>query len=386
LHSSKIHHTASSHGLMQIACSIFPLLLTATLLIIMVVSVSPALIEATSPKRTWEAASSGHIQASVRQIQVSADGRQVHVVRHPAHWQLVDVETGAVQQQRTITDRFHSPLQRVKTPEDTVVYGDGRGCHLQSLWEDEPPTRLFSSAREIESIAASPESPLLAVHHQHSVELWSMTDGKIHATLELDGLLSTFAWSPDGCRLLVFMSDGRLQCRDGATLELLQSQPTPLNAGGRLAWSSSGRHVAAYSQSGLLVTWNLAADVVECRDTGIPMIHTIAYSPDGDYVIVPDLLRDVWVFPTTGNDRQQRYLGTASAGVSALCLVDDGKALLVGMLDGTVESWSMATGLPFWTHFEAIGMAAPRLESPSTEEELFPPVAQRGASCASTRS
>lgn len=382
---SHVKSTAPRLGLGRMLWGGVPPLFTAGLLLAIVVGMAPLLMETAGPDQSCALAASGETAASIRQIRPSADGRQVHVVRHPTEWQLVDIDTGVVRQQQTLARQFCGSPQRIKALQETVIYRDHHGCHVQSLWNADAPRALaIPSGEEVEDIVASPESDLVALRSRNVLRLWSVTDGTIHATLKIDGGISAVEWAPDGRRLLVLLGDGRLQCRDGTTLELLQSQPTPLQGGGRLVWSASGRHVAAYSQSGCIATWDLAHDAVESFRIGFAVMTTIAFAPDGDYLVIPDTFRDVWVWPTTGDDRQRRYLGTAHGEVSALCFVDDGQALLVGTLDGRIEGWSTETGLPLWTQSEGIGGTSSA--SPSTAEAPSPPMAQRGASCASTRS
>ncbi|HET6423624.1 MAG TPA: WD40 repeat domain-containing protein [Planctomycetaceae bacterium] len=368
-------------GLVPLLLSGLSIVAAGAILAVLAAGVSPLLLDSGLSE---SAATVGveALGAAVRKIQIAPDGRHVHVLRHPTEWQLVDASTGRVRQQQSLAPEFLCAVHPIQSSQNTFVYLDHHRCGLLHSATDRLSPNLAAPLGHCNRIAACQASAHVALFSGRLLKLWSTLDGSILAELEIDAGISCVEWSPDGRSMVVLTRSGQLQRRDGTTLELLQSQQSCLSGGGQVVWSSSGMHVAAYNQSGSAATWNLVTDSVAAHRTGVYSLQTMELTRDGDYLIVPDAYRDVWMIPTTGDDRQRRYLGTAAGDVSALCLVDEGQSLLVGTLKGHLESWSLQTGLANWTAQE-VGLPD---SSPPNKYEPIRRFAHRGDSCASTRS
>jgi hypothetical protein len=318
----------------------------------------------------------------VRQIQCTPDGLQAWVLRSPAEWQLIEVATGAVRFQHSIPDQVSCEVQRIPGPVTTVVYSNERGRFLCPLEEGGTPKAFLPATDEIEGMAASPEAPLIAIYGREILELWSISEGSVQCSLPLDHPISQAKWSSDGRWLFLIRTNGRFEVRDGETLTLRQSQMTPHFDWILTAWASGGDHVMAYNTRGIAMVWDLTADRIVELQTGVVFLQSVAIAPQGDFIVYPDSHNDVWLHSTIDTTAGRRYFGTASASVTALCVLGNGDSVLVGTSNGAVECWSTVTGLPLWN-----GIPAP-VDSQKTTPSLATdkPVAQGAASCASTRS
>lgn len=324
-------------------------------------------------------------RASVRRIQLAANGHSADVVRYPAEWQTVDVATGAVQHEEVVSPHYHGAMQRIGTPDEAVVYLNHEGCCARLLRGTQPARCVIphQPGEVFGHLAASPQHDRVALARPQSLQLWSITEGSLQTAVELKAGVAAVEWSPDGTKLLLLLSDGQMQIRHGQTLEIQHSQATGLRGSGHVTWAESGQSVAAHDDTGTVVTWNLSAGQVESHASNLTSIRTFALAPRGEFLVMPDDLCDVWVLPTVGPDRERRYLGTADAKVSALCLFNKGQSLLVGTMAGTLESWSTLTGMPLWDRQpKPTENEVPIEPSPSPMDEAAP-FAQHGNSCTS---
>ncbi len=338
------------------------------------------------PFKARHAVSTDHRDDPVRQIQLSKGGRQAWVLRQPAQWERVDVMTGAVEHHFPVAATYRSQIQRIGTETDAVLYSGEHGVFIKSPQEQGDGRKLFSVDEEIFDIAASPEHDRIACNRHMRIELWSAIETSLIASVEVTSGLSDLQWSPDGRRLLCVMANGELQIRDGMTLELERSQATDLMGCGIGVWSRDGRHVAVHNNSSVLIAWEITGKSVKTVHTGTHVMFALGFAPDGRFLVFADAENDVWMIPVDAADVERRYVGSASAAVVALCLADDGESLLVGAIDGSLECWSMSTGIPLWTKVQPQQRAKTAPTPSAAPINPAVPLAQRGASCASTRS
>jgi WD40 repeat protein len=271
----------------------------------------------------------------------------------------------------------------VGTPNETVVYLDYDGCYRKTLDGDQPAKRIIANTGKFDGLAASPEHDVVALFGRQGLNLWSITDGSLLGTVDIEAGVTAAEWSPNGQQLLLLLSHGELQIRDGRSLELVQSQSTDLNGSGHVAWAHSGQYVAAHDDFGRIVTWDLAAKHVESHSADQATLPTFVFAPRGEFLILPDASHDVWVLPTKGQDRQRRYLGTADSLVSALCLFNDGQSLLVGTAEGTLECWSTITGLPLWNRDKGMPLPDDPMD-PMSPMDRTSPFAESEGACVSS--
>lgn len=364
--------------LLRVGCGL-PVTLLCGLLALMAIANIPLWIDSDAViDREAVPPTEAKVSASIRHIRILND-HEAEVVRYPSTWQRIDLATGAELRPSVNSSRYHGVMQRVGTPDASVVYLDHDGCYQRPVEGNQPAQRVipFLPGEAFTSLAASPAHPLVALCDAHRLEVWSLMEKKQQASLAFDHGLSSVNWSPDGHQLLVLLNTGVLQILDGTSLAVEQSQSSILRGSGHVVWAQSGNYVAGYDDSGHVVTWNITTSHVESHATDLSSIRSLAFAPHGDFVVIPDAVSDLWVLPTQGDARERRYLGSADALVSALSLFNGGQSLLVGTTEGTLECWSTQTGLPLWNRGD---QTAPTDESsmPITPIDRASPFAQHG--------
>ncbi len=373
--------------------STLQLILTGVALLVGFAVFVPAdLVNSTTNTDTQRAVEFANLN-SVRNLFLTADQKHVWVLRYPSIVEQVELDTGKVIMSRTIGARFNGGVQLSGAMGETALYHTGGFIFRQPLHTDEPPNKLLPS--QCDWIAASPMNDLLAVCTEAVVEIWSVTTGTRLKTLELDCMVSRLSWSPDGRRLLLKLSDGQLQIRDGETLALECSQQTSTRGEGFATWGRNGNHVALFAPIGLVPVWDLKHDHVVSLPIEPAYFHAAALHPDGTSFAIPGHDGQIWLLAVDGTS-PRRALETGASLVNALCFTPDGASVLVGGSDGRVECWSIADGTLRWSLDGSPASKSPSTQRTrpsenlrrrtSTPQSLWSQRFQRGRSWASTRS
>ncbi len=286
----------------------------------------------------------------IRDLALSSDGRTVWITRFPAHLQQLEIATGSVLASFASPVSFASNPQFTSSPHPAVVYACDAGLMVQP----------FDSASHIRDIsllkqqgyranfAVNPVRDEIAFADREGIEVRSLTTMAMISQVHLPDNISRMLWSPDGMRLLVGSTEGTLFILDGITLATISQRPTFLTDNAKLLWSRQGQHVAAFSEVGAIVTWDLIRDATTSVKTAEQFLRTAALSPDGRCVAWVDAQDQVWL-RFLGEHAEPQWLGVSGSIIHSLMFDAEGDSLLVGSTDCVLESWSLTDGAVEWS-------------------------------------
>ena len=170
-------------------------------------------------------------------------------------------------------------------------------------------TRTTSELRLLTGHAAAPFGlawhpalPLLATGaDDRTVRLWQTETGQSSILCELTHEIRGVAWSPDGYRLAVYESDGRLSIYETEDRAVLRSVPPYASGGYGLCWSRDGSVLVAGSQSG---------EVIVCSGEDLRLIHRLK-GHSGGHSYVASAPQDDFI-ASAGDDSTVRIWNLAS--------------------------------------------------------------------------
>jgi len=153
----------------------------------------------------------------------------------------------------------------------------------------------------------------------------------------VEGDLTALTFSPDGKLLAAGAADGRLSLLDSATgrpAGALRSGHTGrVNA---LAFDPSGRLLLSAGQDNRLILQDTATGTVRATATAEYGVHTVAVQPGDQGFAGGDLLGVVFFWDLAGRPRREHWKACWES-VQSLVYTADGKTLIAGCQEGTVE-------------------------------------------------
>ncbi len=203
---------------------------------------------------------------------------------------------------------------------------------------------------------ASGKARLAVASRDGTVAVWDPDDGTRLASVPVDA--DCAAWSPDGSRLAVCRTDGRVLLLDWPGLKTAAELPAlPGEAPLRAAWLPSGKELVLGGASGIPARWKSgepsvrplgtppAAGTSGPDGTGRSAIRDLDVSPDGSRVAAAGSDGTVTVTHLTSGAVLLRFPAHRGA---ALCVAwsPDGSRLATGGEDRQVRVWSASDGTP----------------------------------------
>ncbi len=251
--------------------------------------------------KVWEAATGRevrtlrHPDTAIRALTLAADGRQLAVACSDGTVTLWDATDG--RKVRTLLGHAHWVDSLAFSP-------DGR--------------RLATSA----------ENPRETGPERNEVKFWDTASGQEVLSLrDVPGRALTVAFSPDG-RLLATASSESIQVWDSQTGQKVRELGTGRHAA---VFSPDGRRLAGLSHQGATV-WDLASGKEMFHLTHpslhwlMGFVHTLAYSPDGEWLATTDSGGTVWIWDASGGGELLRLRG-GSQDITGLAFRPDGRQL-----------------------------------------------------------
>jgi|GEM_PF-1950201 len=181
----------------------------------------------------------------------------------------------------------------------------------------------------------------------NKAKIWNLESGKLRATLEHPGDVTSISFTPDSLFLITTCTDGTVRQWDMTTRRILIERKPGMDSSYKRSWSSSvspnGRMIAAGLQDGTVKIWE--ADTEEplhelSTETRRP-IFAVDFSPDSRMIAAStDGIVMLWdisqpkarVVAKLDGDRDVLFCGK-------------GKVLLTGSSTGTLEFWKASSGL-----------------------------------------
>jgi WD40 repeat protein len=209
------------------------------------------------------------------------------------------------------------------------------------------------------ALAVSPDGRLLAsADSADTVRLWDLTTNQVRHVLEAhkDQVLA-LAFSPDGRRLASGGSDRVLHLWDTERGELVGGEKQPPRipdlGGFRRSWTNlavdpGGMRVASTGGGSLLQVWEVSTGRPVLQVNGDCVVHSLAYSPDGRWLLGggADARVRVWD-AATGALETLLEDDEMVAPVTTLAFPPRQALLAAGGASGTeVWLWDVATGEP----------------------------------------
>jgi cytochrome c len=278
----------------------------------------------------------------VRAIAVSPDGKSVLTGSFDTaaiRWSLASESAEQVL-------RFHSDaVNAVAFLKDGRMATAGADARI-AVWTAgrQQPDEVFEGHRApIVSLAVSPDGARLAsASWDHTVRVWSLTNGARQALEGHTQNVNGVAFTPDGKSLVSVGYDLALRIWPvaGGTPEVV-TLPSPLNA----VAVASDSEIATASADGKVHF--LTAGIGETGEVqaGPTPIVALAISRDGTLIAAAGVGGAVAII-----DRKARSIARALVGppspVWSVAFLPDNATLLTGGADGTIRRWNARTGDP----------------------------------------
>lgn len=231
--------------------------------------------------------------------------------------------------------------------------GSARLWDLQRLDETRPIVLKRGDA-SVTELAFSPDGRELAWGTgDNATYLWTVGDTtRAPNALPIDGsaAVEAIAYSPDGTRLVTGSGDHLLSVWDVASRSQ-ESVPTPDLPDGvnDVAFDpiSQWIMVAVKRDKAALLYQadDLAAEPRRLEGLGAE-VRTVAFSPDGRWLVAGDLGGDVLVWDRENLDATPTPLPQHSDQITSIAFAPDTDEVAVGSIDTTVSVWDLADGNP----------------------------------------
>jgi WD40 repeat protein len=186
---------------------------------------------------------------------------------------------------------------------------------------------------------------LVPVVNEEALTFWDAASGKRVGSLTIGEVsVQLLAWSPDG-RLVATAShgDSTIHVWELATGRVRAK----LTAGKKMsefAFSPDGKSLAAAYEGATVVVFDLADEETVVRREVDGTGASLAWAPDGSFLIVGTMDGTVLVCGADGKVRHR--LAAHEGAVFGVCVSSDGKTILSTGSDGTALLWNLATAPP----------------------------------------
>jgi WD40 repeat protein/serine/threonine protein kinase/tetratricopeptide (TPR) repeat protein len=236
-----------------------------------------------------------------------------------------------------------------------------------------------SFASMIYGLAWSSDGAMLAAARaDRGIDIWDVASGQHRRNFHRpEDAYEAVAWHPDMRVLAVGGQHGAfdhvVQIIDATTGEVLTSKSSPRFDVLDLAWSPSGRHLAASFHADTAAVWSFdgaeLGEVWSFLHTG--SVNKMAWSATGQYLATASRGQQITVWDALTGTKHRTFQGHLGE-VTSVDWSPDGKYLISGGEDGTVRIWDIRDngGL---IHVESGGLHNGWIQwSPDGNRILFP--------------
>ena len=306
-------------------------------------------------------------QDDVRRVAYSPDGRWLVTSGGNGSVALWDPARWSALGQVMVSDEIF--LGAVAISPNSQLLAAGSTAGNVDLWDattGQPAGDLPRGGNEyIDAVAFSPDGRLLATGNDHGdLVLWDVATRRLVALREDAHTrpISDVTFSPDSTLLASGDADGVVGIWDVTADQIAGESLVGVGQVQALAFSPDGQYLAAGFGGvgpGSTVVWNVADHSVVADLPG-PPVSDVVFNPDGQQLIVAQgnvIFRDTTTYQPLGEP-----LLPMAGGVASLALSHDGRILVTGASDGTIQLWDVPSrqpiGQPLTGHQDVVGALA----------------------------
>ena len=248
-----------------------------------------------------------------------------------------------------------SPVNSVIISFDGAIIVSGSDDGLVRVWNAQtgqaalPP--LHGHTGQVNSVAISANGRLIAsASTDCSVRLWDAQSGAVVGNpMRHISSVTSVTFTPDGCWI------ASASVNNVPYLWDITEQPAPALGPLRyhaqasvIAFSLTGKLIAAGDSSGYIHIWNVDTGCLTCRLLHQYSVHSLAFSPGGMRIVSgrENATADMW---EVGTGRQMHVLRGHTDTVRSVSWSLDDQFIATGSDDHSVRLWDAMTGAPLAT-------------------------------------
>lgn len=230
-------------------------------------------------------------------------------------------------------------LQGTPLPQDLAVISAENASELREIarWDKE----------EVNEVAYSSDSKLLAVAGLNGVYLYDVQAGKEIDFLSRDESINTIAFSADRRLLAAGSNNNSVQLWDvsdasnGKFLETLDGHADEVQS---VSFSLDGTYLASGSEDNMVRLWHVKdRQLFHTFEGHTDEVTSVSFSPDGSYLASGS--KDDTVRLWSVSDKEfLDYFGGHEYAVQSVSFTPDGSYLASGSRDDTVRLWRVSDG------------------------------------------
>jgi WD40 repeat protein len=262
----------------------------------------------------------------------------------PLSAQAITVDNAAQVKRLSIIDMNESKIV-VWSPDGKWLVVAGRTIHFL----DAASYKEIRSANfQMDGLAVSPDSKILAAVGYPGVVLFNLADGSELRTLERTSAHTTatsngfLAFSPDSATIAAVVGDV-VKVYDVASGQ--EKATITANRPFNIAVSPDGRSLYTSGWMGEIQVWDIASGaLVRSFGDRSRSVNRMALSPDGSLLVSAGTFTEPMILWDTATGRQLRTFSGHTDSVTSLAFSPDGKVLFSSARDVTIKLWDVANG------------------------------------------
>ena len=204
--------------------------------------------------------------------------------------------------------------------------------------------RTLTGQEMVSSVAFSPDGKqIISGSSDNTVKLWDAANGQEIRTFSgHTGWVYSVVFSPDGKQVLsgAGYKDYTVKLWEVASGKVIRTFKEHNEEVNSVAFSPDGKYIASGDASGTLILWNTATGKNFRKiETGIySAVYSVAFSPNGKQIAAAIIGKTrIW------NVKTGKEIFTVGGG-HAVTYSPDGKQVVTGDIDGTIQLWDASTG------------------------------------------
>lgn len=214
------------------------------------------------------------------------------------------------------------------------------------IWDSTNGKELYclQGNSEVQNIAWSPDSKMLASRNNHNILLWNTTVGtQVDSIDSFMGMQSSIVWDRNGNQL-AYVDGYKVKIWDIENKEEVCSLPKQVERVTALAWSPANRNLACANWEGVNI-WDSASGNKLCslEKKHLHYVACLAWSPDGKLLASGSKDKTVQVCNSSDGKALHCLKGHTEL-VTSLAWHREKNQLASASLDKTVRVWDLLSG------------------------------------------